>query len=172
MLRLLLPILLMLAGLAGGVVAGKLMSGGADAAAAENQTEADSGATAQTGADSAADQAAPDSAPDSAYEYLRLNNQFIVPLIRHGSVRSLVVLSLTLEIAAGENELVFNREPRLRDALLRAMFAHANVGGFDGSFTSVEAMTPLREALREAARQVLGEIARDVLITDIVRQDA
>ena len=28
---------------------------------------------------------------DSGYEYLRLNNQFIVPLIRHGSVRSLVV---------------------------------------------------------------------------------
>ena len=168
MLRVLLPILLMLAGLAGGVVAGKLMSGGAETAATENRAEAAADATTESAAEGAAVQ----TDPGRGYQYLRLNNQFIVPLIRHGSVRSLVVLSLTLEIENGASETVYDREPRLRDALLRVMFAHANVGGFDGSFTSVEAMTPLREGLREAARQVLGEIARDVLITDIVRQDA
>jgi hypothetical protein len=83
-----------------------------------------------------------------------------------------VVLTLTIEVESGENELVYDREPRLRDALLRVMFSHANVGGFDGSFTAVESMTPLREGLREAARQVLGAVAHDVLIMDIVRQDA
>lgn len=168
MIRLLLPVLLMLAGLAGGVVAGMMLSGGSETAAeehgenAEGQDEDDDG---EDGHGEATD-------PDSPFEYVRLNNQFIVPLIRHGSVRSLVVLSLTLEVQTGENELVYDREPRLRDALLRVMFTHANVGGFDGSFTSVEAMAPLREGLREAARQVLGDIAHDVLITDIVRQDA
>ncbi len=108
----------------------------------------------------------------SPYEYVRLNNQFIVPIIRHGSVRSLVVMSLTLEVQNGENTTVFNREPRLRDAFLRVMFSHANVGGFDGSFTTIEAMRPLRVGLQEAAQQVLGEIVHDVLIVDIVRQDA
>ena len=174
MMRLLLPLLLMLAGLAGGVVAGKMMSGGEDTAAASHGEEDDS----HGGGDDAEEDShgggghgeAPD--PDSPFEYVRLNNQFVVPLIRHGSVRSLVVLSLTIEVETGENELVYDREPRLRDALLRVMFAHANVGGFDGSFTSVEAMAPLREGLREAARQVLGDVAHDVLIVDIVRQDA
>jgi len=167
MLRLLLPILLMLAGLAGGVFAGRMLSDAAEPAAAEGSDGQD-----DDGAEATEEDGAGQDAPDNRYEYLRLNNQFIVPLIRHGSVRSLVVLSLTLEIESGATETVYDREPRLRDALLRVMFAHANVGGFDGSFTSVEAMTPLREGLREAARQVLGEIAHDVLITDIVRQDA
>ncbi|MFO7920492.1 MAG: flagellar basal body-associated FliL family protein [Nioella sp.] len=170
MLRLLLPILLMLAGLGGGVVAGRMLSGGTETAAADAPDAPDDHE--EDAAEDEGDGHGDPTDADSGYEYLRLNNQFIVPLIRHGSVRSLVVLSLTLEIESGATETVYDREPRLRDALLRVMFAHANVGGFDGSFTSVEAMTPLREGLREAARQVLGEIARDVLITDIVRQDA
>jgi hypothetical protein len=52
------------------------------------------------------------------------------------------------------------------------MFAHANAGGFDGSFTEAAAMAPLREALREAAVNILGPVLRDVLIVDITRQDA
>jgi hypothetical protein len=79
---------------------------------------------------------------------------------------------LALEVDAGQNSAVFDREPRLRDAFLRAMFAHANAGGFDGSFTEATAMDPLREALGEAARRILGPVVRDVLIMDITRQDA
>lgn len=103
---------------------------------------------------------------------MRLNNQFVVPIVRGGAVRSLVVLSLTLEIESGNNQAVFDREPRLRDSFLQVMFAHANAGGFDGSFTEATAMDPLRAALRDAARQALGDIVSDVLIVDITRQDA
>lgn len=181
MIRLLLPVILLLAGLGGGVVAGKMMSGGGeDSAVATDDHGQDDGHGGDDGHGAEEEDAGhgasgghgeePD--PNSPYEYVRLNNQFVVPLIRHGSVRSLVVITLTIEIESGESERVYDREPRLRDALLRAMFSHANVGGFDDSFTSVEAMAPLREGLREAARQVLGEVAHDVLIMDIVRQDA
>ena len=105
-------------------------------------------------------------------EYVRLNNQFVVPVVHDAAVRSLVVMSLTVEIESGRAELVFNREPRLRDAFLRVMFSHANAGGFDGSFTSPNALNPLRSGLRDAAYDVLGPIVNDVLIVDIVRQDA
>ena len=183
MLRLLLPVILMLVGLGGGVAAGKLLGPGGETASADHGAEEgqgnadaheeDSGHGAQEDdGHGGSDGHGAASDPSSPYEYVRLNNQFVVPLIRHGTVRSLVVLSLTIEVESGENELVYDREPRLRDALLRVMFTHANIGGFDGSFTSVEAMAPLREGLREAARQVLGEVAHDVLIVDIVRQDA
>lgn len=178
MIRLLLPVILLLAGLGGGVVAGKMMSGGGEETASDSPAEDDGhggdeghGAEEDGGHGSSGDHGE-ESDPNSPYEYVRLNNQFVVPLIRHGSVRSLVVLTLTIEVESGENELVYDREPRLRDALLRVMFSHANVGGFDGSFTAVESMAPLREGLREAARQVLGTVAHDVLIMDIVRQDA
>jgi hypothetical protein len=105
-------------------------------------------------------------------EYVRLNNQFVVPIVRNGAVRSLVVMSLSIEVDAGNNSTVFDREPRLRDSFLQVLFAHANAGGFDGSFTQAQAMDPLRQALREAARLTLGPVMRDVLIVDITRQDA
>ena len=103
---------------------------------------------------------------------MRLNNQFIVPIVRDGTVRSLVILSLSVEVDLGNTELVFSQEPRLRDSFLQVLFAHANAGGFDGGFTQAIAMDPLRVGLRDAATQVLGAIARDVLIIDITRQDA
>ena len=109
---------------------------------------------------------------DENLEYVRLNNQFVVPVVRDAAVRSLVVMSLTVEVDAGQAEFVFSREPRLRDALLRAMFSHANAGGFDGAFTSPSALNPLRSSLRDAAYDVLGDVVNDVLIVDIVRQDA
>jgi flagellar FliL protein len=105
-------------------------------------------------------------------EYVRLRNQFIVPVVRHGSVRSLVILVLTVEATTGGSDVVFQHEPRLRDSFLRVLFAHANAGGFDGQFTEAAAMAPLRSGLRDAAVAVLGDVARDVLIVDITRQDA
>lgn len=174
MMRILLPVILLLAGLGGGVAAGKMLAGSGEDAAAQEEGDAiygdDEGAEEDGTGDS--DSYGDASDPSGAFEYVRLNNQFIVPVIRHGSVRSLVVLSLTVEVRSGENAIVYEREPRLRDAFLRVMFSHANVGGFDGSFTTVEAMAPLRSGLLEAARQILGEIVNDVLIVDIVRQDA
>lgn len=171
MIRVLLPVILLLVGVGGGVAAGKMLAGGASEAA-RDAAYGDPANAAESEEDGGGDGYGDASDPSSQFEYVRLNNQFIVPIIRHGSVRSLVVLSLTVEVQTGENAVVYEREPRLRDAFLRVMFSHANVGGFDGSFTTVEAMAPLRSGLREAAQQILGEIVNDVLIVDIVRQDA
>ena len=68
--------------------------------------------------------------------------------------------------------MVYEREPKLRDAFLRVMFDHANAGGFDGAFTNSNQMDVLRRALREVAQKTIGPTASDVLILDIVRQDA
>lgn len=108
---------------------------------------------------------------DGQHEYVRLNNQFVVPVIEGTKVAALVVLSLSIEVGAGEQEKVFAREPKLRDAFLQALFDHANAGGFEGAFTRGEQMRDLRGSLLEAAVRILGAIASDVLIIDIVRQD-
>lgn len=173
MLRLILPILLLGVGLAAGVGAGMMLA----TPTAEAEAEAEDAATVPPAPETAAEIAMPSPGESVASatgltEYVRLNNQFVVPIVRNGAVRSLVVMSLSIEVDAGSNSAVFDREPRLRDSFLQVMFAHANAGGFDGSFTQAQAMDPLREALREAARRTLGPTMRDVLIVDITRQDA
>jgi hypothetical protein len=120
----------------------------------------------------ATDAAAPAESPATPRDYVRLSNQFVVPIVENGRIASLVILSLGIEVAAGQTETVFAREPKLRDAFLQVLFAHANAGGFRGAFTEAEAVATLRQALREAAVSVLGPVASDVLIADMVRQDS
>lgn len=153
MLRLV-ALVLPLAGLAGGVVAGLALR-----PAPEPTGEED---------DSPRHIPAP---PVEQQEFVRLGNQFVVPIVRSGRVESLVVLSLSVAIRPGGRALLFEREPLLRDALLRGMFAHATLGGFDGAFTAPEPMAELRAALTELGRAALPGLVFDVLITDIVRQD-
>lgn len=106
------------------------------------------------------------------FEYVKLSNQFVVPLVENGQVTSMMVLSLSLEVQPGGGDAVYGREPKLRDALLQVLFDHANADGFRGRYTDAEAMLPLRRALREAAMKVLPGTVNDVLIADIVRHDS
>jgi flagellar FliL protein len=106
-----------------------------------------------------------------ATETMRLSNQFIIPLIEDGRVRAMVVIGLALEVAAGHEVNLVRDEPKLRSIFLQQLFDYANLGGFDGVFTSGEALAGLRRSLRESARAELGPALHDVLITELVRQD-
>lgn len=156
MLGRLLPLLLALAGLGAGAAAGLALRPAPEPPAA---------------GDPQAESAAPAPDPSVTPEYVRLSNQFVVPVVEAGRVASLVILSLNIEVTPGSTAEVFAREPRLRDALLQVLFDHANAGGFRGSFTDGANLVLLRRALREAAQRVLGDTVQDVLIIDIVRQD-
>lgn len=103
--------------------------------------------------------------------YAKLGRQFVVPVVKDGKVSPLVVMSLSIETTVTAADTVFIREPKLRDALLKVMFLHANSGGFDGRFTGGEAMRDLKGSLLQAAREVIGEGVHSVLVTDILRQD-
>ncbi|MFN3936841.1 MAG: flagellar basal body-associated FliL family protein [Gemmobacter sp.] len=148
--RRILPVVLILGGLAGGVGTGLALRPSPEGGAAE------------TGASSG-------SRPEG--EFVRVGNQFVIPLVEDGRVASLIILTLSIEVLAGTTEAALVREPKLRDAFLRVMFDHANARGFAGNFTDGHRLEGLRTALREAARQILGPNALDVLILDIVRQD-
>ena len=63
-------------------------------------------------------------------------------------------------------------EPRVRAVFLQSLFDHANIGGFDGVFTSGESLLALRRTLKEVALPVVGEALRDVLITELLRQES
>ena len=159
MLRKLLPVLLVLVGCGAGAAAGILLrptAPAAEDAAAETTDETE--AHAEDGA-------------EPLHEYVKLNNQFVVPVMADGRVSSLVVVSLSLEVTPGQVERVYEMEPKLRDGLLQVLFDHANSGGFNGSFTDGANLVLLREALLETALRIFGKDVTDVLIVDIVRQD-
>lgn len=105
-------------------------------------------------------------------EFVKLNNQFIVPLVERNQITSLIILSLSLEVTVGGTEQVYAQEPKLRDEILQRLFDHANTGGFRGTFTDADNLLILRKGLTEVARGVLGNMVRSVLITDIIRQDS
>ena len=95
-----------------------------------------------------------------------------MPVVSKRDVSALVVMSISLEVPDGSVDEVFRHEPKLRDSFLQVLFDHANIGGFDGAFTSARNMSALRLALRETGQRDLGkDMVRDVLITEIARQD-
>lgn len=162
--RKILPILLVLVGLGGGVAGGLVLRPSPDEEGHDSIPDGE-----------AATAAKPDAhdkdAEHPSTEFVKMNNQFVVPVVQGGRVTAMVVLALTMEVSAGSTDQVFAREPKLRDALLQVMFDHANVGGFNGSFTDGSNLIVLRGSLKEAALAVIGPIVSNVLITDIARQD-
>lgn len=104
-------------------------------------------------------------------DYVKLNKQFIVPVVDEERVTALMVVSLAVEVDEGASTAVFTYEPKLRDEFLKVLFLHAQSGGFSGAFTDASAMGDLRGSLAVAAREVLGARVRAVLLTNVVRQD-
>lgn len=112
----------------------------------------------------------PEVDPDTLI-YVKLNNQFVVPVVENDKVTALVVLSISLETSEDQTELIFAREPKIRDEFLRVLFDHAYSGGFSGAFTASPNLDSLSKQLLGVAQKAINDIVTDVLITDILRQD-
>ncbi|WP_299968605.1 flagellar basal body-associated FliL family protein [uncultured Roseobacter sp.] len=126
----------------------------------DTQVEKDEGAADET------------SGPTAGMEYVRLPNQFVVPLVADDRISALVVMSLSMEVALGSTDTILLAEPKIRDSFLRVLFDHAAIGGFDGAFATTENMDVVRRKLRDIAQSIMGEdIVNDVLIFEVARQD-
>lgn len=108
---------------------------------------------------------------ESAYGFLKFSRQFIVPVVEGNSVQSLVVFEINLEIDPASTETAYSQEPKLRDALLSALFSLSNEGAFDGHLLDEENLQHIRSSLLAAARAVIGQDVMEVLILNIARQD-
>lgn len=159
----LLPLLMMLIGTGAGVGAGVYLRPAipvTDDAALETETEA-APKTEEKG-----DQ------PIKGNEYVKLSNQFVVPIVERDRISSMVVMTLSVEAPEGQGQAVFDIEPKIRDVFLRVLFDHAAVGGFRGDFLNNENLDVIRTNLRDAARENIGnDLISDVLIFEIARQD-
>jgi flagellar FliL protein len=104
-------------------------------------------------------------------EYVKMNNQFVVPIVKDKKVSSLIVMSLSIEVPIGQKDAIYAKEPKLMDSFLQVLFNHANLGGFEGEFTDSSNLDVLRNSLREIGRRDLGDGISDVLIMEVARQD-
>jgi len=161
--RFLLPVLLAAVGAGAGVGAGLFLHTNPSERITINPCGPESEVTEAEGSTPSSENAGAD--------FVKLNNQFIVPVVEDGKVASLIVMSLSLQVTSGGKALVFEREPKLRDVFLQVLFDHANAGGFHGVFTSSDKLRGLHEALLEIAQRTMGPIVTQVLIQDLVRQD-
>lgn len=178
MMRLLIPVVIALLGLGGGVGAAVFLrpdampAGDVQAALSpcgEGGSEMAEDTATGHEADGAHNQAHSPGSRDS--QYTALGDQFVVPVVNAGSVEALVILSLSVETAPGFGDEIVAHTPKLRDLFLRELLDHANLGGFQDTFTSNGTLDRLRVALREAGQNEMGHEFRDVLILDINRQE-
>ena len=110
------------------------------------------------------------SAPEDI-ETVKLDKQFIVPVIKDGTVASLVIASIALEVEAGLREEIFRTEARLRSALLATFFEHSNAGTFSDNFIESRKLVPLVRSLGETSKSIFGEKVKRIFLTEISRQD-
>lgn len=109
--------------------------------------------------------------PEGESDYAKLDKHFVVPIVENESVSSLVVVTMAIEVDKGATDAVYLHEPKLRDEFLSVLFNHGRSGAFQGSFTDERQLDDLRASLNEAATYVIGDVARQVLLTSIVKQD-
>ena len=141
----LLPVLFVLFGLAAGAAAGVFVP---------KKEEAET--TDVSECTPSEDQEVAGSVENFDTEYVKLNNQFVVPVVSDDLIKSLVVLSLSIEIKEGMAEVVYAVEPKLRDSFLQVLFDYAHLGGFDGAFTNSDNVIRLKEQLYRSAKDILG----------------
>lgn len=106
----------------------------------------------------------------SASKWFKFSRQFFVPLLRHGEGGDIVILTLALQTTIGELSSLEARESLLRDAVNRRLFMIANMGGFDGNFTTEARYAKLKAELLDALQKSVGKSVSAVLIEDIARQ--
>ncbi|ADO43498.1 flagellar basal body-associated FliL family protein [Ketogulonicigenium vulgare] len=105
------------------------------------------------------------------HTYVPLDEPFVVPILRDEMTRAIVVAALGIEIDAAQASIVAPAMPKLRDQFLQVLYDHANTGGFDGLFTAPDVMRRLRDRLKSAAVETLGNGVHDILVTDLSRQE-
>lgn len=185
----LLPVLMLLLGVGGGVAAGMVLKPapveehaaacgpadphGAPAADATSHAAETPGAPCPEAAEDPFAAPAAEKKPEGELVYVAMEKPFVVPIFSGDKTVGMMVVALSVESDVEGAHVVEAVQPRLRDSFLKVMFRHANSGGFDGSFTTGQKIEDLKAALLAAARAVMGEApVGEVLITEIARQDS
>ena len=164
------PILLILAGIAGGGAAGMMLKPGPDGGGMAGDAAEGAGDGGAMG-DAGDGDAFSGEVGETARDYVEIGRQMIIPVVEGDRTRALMMFELAVDVPLEMRETVFLHEPRLRDAFLRELFAMSHTGAFLETYTDDMIVEELRRKLLAAAQKLLGPDVADVLILDIMRQE-
>ena len=105
-----------------------------------------------------------------AMTFMSFKRQFVVPVMTHGEIQSLVLLNLNLELNESAPENPYMMEPKLRDAIMRALLTLSHDGVLSQDLTSAQTYDEIQEALLDATKTVLSDSIENVLILDLSKQ--
>ena len=166
MLQKLLPlIVIVIAGLVGGgggFFAKSMMSGGGGDKEAAHEEDADG-----HGKEKKKKGGGHGEEDTGSTSYMKFSRQFVVPVVRRGKPKSMVILDINIEVDNSQGESVYSLEPRLRDAILTRLLALAGEDMLPQMLEDVDKMELMKAALLETSREIMGDAALNILILDL-----
>ena len=174
--RRLLPVLLILLGLGGGVGAGVFLKPDEvpPPGAGPDGAGGDAGKSEKTGPaipEPGATTEGTDETEIRERTYVSVGTQTIVPVVDGDRTRALMLFELAVDVDPSAHDLAVMAEPRLRDAFLRALLKMSSTGAFNETYTEDWVIDELRRNLGKEARRFLGDALRQVLVLDVIRQE-
>lgn len=106
---------------------------------------------------------------DSAY--YKFSREFVVPIMRGGQVKSLVILHISLETDSSTADSLFTEEPKLRDNIMTTLIELSNDGRTLEELTNVNNYETIRAMILMNLNDAISDGIRNVLIGDVAKQD-
>ena len=166
-----LPVLIAVIGLVGGVVAGTVLKPAAAETTEGPMAEGHSDDHSEKQASDHSDGHGEESDKSDEYIYVGMEKPFFAPIVTGNNSGALVRIDIHLEIPGSLEEAARRHEPKLRDAFLKAVLNFSEDGGF-GRVHSGEGFEALRDDFLVNARKVLGPKVKNVLIGEILTRES
>lgn len=99
--------------------------------------------------------------------YMKFSRQFVVPVVKNGRPKAMVILDINIEVDGSYDESVYSLEPRLRDAFLTQLLALSSQGMLPQMLEDTDKLEYTKTALLETSREIMGDAALDILILDL-----
>ncbi len=111
----------------------------------------------------------PSSSGDSAY--YKFSREFVVPIMRGGQVKSLVILHISLETDEQTSDDLFSEEPKLRDNIMTTLIELSNDGRTLEELTNVSNYETMRSMVLMNLQTSVSDGIKNVLIVDVAKQE-
>ena len=110
-------------------------------------------------------------ASSGASAYYKFSREFVVPIMRGGQVKSLVILHISLETDTETSDSLFTEEPKLRDNIMTTLIELSNDGRTLEELTNVNNYETIRSMILMNLNDAISDGIKNVLIVDVAKQD-
>jgi hypothetical protein len=99
--------------------------------------------------------------------YFKFSRQFVAPIVSGGAPKAMIILDVMIELAPDADDAIYADEPKLRDAVLKALLVQSANGELPEMLTDPNLLEKTRAVVLANVREVIGEDARSVLLMDV-----